>query len=231
MMIRSQSYGQIRSRGRRGADARAPHDCSRTRRHQLFPYRLRHGDADGGPARRPRAGQRGPQGHRHQQRCRASRHLPARRGARARRPDHHRHGSRHRRRLAKLDRQRIDARRQAGLVRVRAAQHHRQADRALAGGGPLQPRRLRPVPADLDARRVERIYSRGYAPERIRATAPTYSASPWSPGAPSRSSRSWRRTASPQSTFGTRSTTSSGGATATSSAASCWASPACSPSF
>ena len=85
-------------------------------------------------ARRPRA-----QGDRDRQRSRPHRDHRARRGLRgARRRPADRDRARRRRRQRAHVRAGGDARHQPGLVRVRAHQHHRQADRALARRRPLR---------------------------------------------------------------------------------------------
>ena len=111
-------------------------------------------------------------------------------------------------------------------------QHHRQADRALAGGRPLRHGRA-PAwcgPTSTRAASSRHALASAMCPSASRTTAPTCSASRWSPARPSPSSPSSPPTASRASISGRPSSTSRRAGTASSSTASCWASPACSPS-
>ena len=126
-----------------------------------------------------------------------------------------------------------NARHQPRLVRVRAAQHHRQADRALAGGRPLQ-HRSAPAwcgPTSTRGASSGSRHSVGYVPERIKSDRADVFRLTLEPGqtvtfvaelASDRFARLYPVEA--------RSSTSRRAATASSSTASCWASPACSPS-
>ena len=173
------------------------------------------------------------QGDRHRQRSRPHRdHRAGRglRGARRRAADRDRAGRR--RRQGPHVGAGGDARHQSRLVRVRADQHHRQADRALARRRPLRHGRLgrgmaRPRRAAHRCRHaLGRLCPRAHQ-ERPRRRVPP------DPGAGTDRHlrcRAGLRTASRACSCGRPSSTSRETRAASSSTASCWASPACSPS-